>query len=130
MKLSLEFEVPGSNPASSAATTRVRSTTRARRLLVPSARTEQALVRIAGATTEVSTPNGLLPAAVYCIRFLSFRLQVWRLAIPHSHMIFPALSMGQNCCEKWTRLARRRSIKRLLARNPSRHYRKLGLASG
>src|SRR5437899_7832619 len=53
--------------ASSAATTRVRSTTRARRLLVPRASTDEALVRMAGATMAVSTANGLpAPLVVYC----------------------------------------------------------------
>src|SRR5262244_1821468 len=43
---------------SSCASTRVRSTTRARRLPVPSARTEDALVKTAGAAIRVSTANG------------------------------------------------------------------------
>src|SRR6516225_5733134 len=45
---------------------RVRSTTRARRLLVPSARTEEALVRMAGATTAVKTAKGLPATTLYC----------------------------------------------------------------
>src|SRR5439155_170953 len=45
---------------------RVRSTTRARRLLVPSARTEEALVRMAGATTAVKTAKGLPATRLYC----------------------------------------------------------------
>src|SRR5258708_32935825 len=45
----------------SEATTRVRSTTRPSRLLVPSARSEQAVVRMAGATMAVRTANGLSP---------------------------------------------------------------------
>src|SRR5215472_11254620 len=44
---------------------RVRSTTRARRLLVPSARTEEALVRMAGATMAVNTAKGL-PTTLDC----------------------------------------------------------------
>src|SRR6266849_9004342 len=53
--------------ANSAATTRVRSTTRARRLLVPRASTDEALVRMAGATMAVSTAKGLpAPSVVYC----------------------------------------------------------------
>src|SRR5215470_8876027 len=60
---------PVSKPASSAATTRVRSTTRARRLLVPNARTDEALVRIAGATIAVSTAKGFSAAEVYCTHF-------------------------------------------------------------
>src|SRR5256884_9868298 len=45
---------------------RVRSTTRARRLLVPSARTEEALVLTAGATTAVRTAKGLPATRLYC----------------------------------------------------------------
>src|SRR3954466_4716514 len=41
--------------------TRVRSTTRAIRFPVPSERTEQAFVRMAGATTAVRTAKGLSP---------------------------------------------------------------------
>src|SRR5713101_4596638 len=54
--------------ANSAATTRVRSTTRARRLLVLRASTDEALVRMAGATMAVSTAKGLPapPLVVYC----------------------------------------------------------------
>src|SRR6266850_2264333 len=44
---------------SCAATTRVRSTARAKRLLVPRQSTEHALVSMAGATTAVATANGL-----------------------------------------------------------------------
>src|SRR6266704_3034363 len=61
--------------ANSAATTRVRSTTRARRLLVPRASTDEALVRMAGATMAVSTAKGLpAPLVVYCTATLYPRL--------------------------------------------------------
>src|ERR671922_1182985 len=74
--------VPGSKFANCAATMRVRSTTRARRLLVPSAKTEEAFVRIAGATMAVSTANGLPATALYCKAepswFASAAKFVWR----------------------------------------------------
>ena len=48
----------GTTRASSADTTRVLSTTLASRLAVPKQSTDDALVRIAGATTVVSAANG------------------------------------------------------------------------
>src|SRR5271166_6717359 len=63
---------PGALLATSPATTRVRSTTRPSRLLVPRASTEDAFVKIAGATMAVSTANGLLATIWYCTVTLPF----------------------------------------------------------
>src|SRR5271157_74697 len=63
---------PGALLATFPATTRVRSTTRPSRLLVPSASTEDAFVKIAGATMAVSTANGLLATTWYCMLALPF----------------------------------------------------------
>src|SRR3954447_19845415 len=57
---------PGFIETNSLLTTRVRSTTLATRLLVPRARTEQALVRMAGATTAVRTAKGFSVTWALC----------------------------------------------------------------
>src|SRR5215472_13908898 len=59
---------------------RVRSTTRARRLLVPRARTEEAFVRIAGATMAVRTAKGLPARDGYCTAEPFLSLSVWRIS--------------------------------------------------
>src|ERR1700746_381703 len=72
--------VPGAKVASCEATIRVRSTTRARRLLVPRAKTEEAFVRIAGATMAVRTAKGLPATALYCTADSSFSFWANRFA--------------------------------------------------
>src|SRR5215471_6970775 len=81
---------PGSLAAMSAVTTRVRSTTRPRRLLVPSASTEHAFVRMAGATIAVSTANGLFATNWYCIT-----LHLLRVLLDGAYFI--TAEMHKNC---------------------------------